>query len=109
MLRYLFRLFVNDADGKDRAAIDNLHNLCTVHLQRDFEIQVIDVSRCPDLAKQERILATPTLVKCIPSPRQCVVGDLADTEEVLRALALWEVTEGAAPGNDAAGAAHRPR
>jgi circadian clock protein KaiB len=93
MLRYSFRLFVSDVEGKDRAAIDNVQNLCAVHLQRDYEISVIDVNRRPDLAEKERILATPALVKIGPLPRQCVVGDLADVEEVLRALALWDENE----------------
>jgi circadian clock protein KaiB len=89
MLRYSFRLFVADAEGKDRAAIDNVQDLCARHLQREYEIAVIDVTRHPDLAEQDRILATPALVKSDPLPRQCVVGDLADRGEVMRALALW--------------------
>lgn len=89
MLRYSFRLFVTDAEGKDRAAIDNVQSLCATQLQRDYEIAVIDVNRHPDLAEQDRILATPALVKSDPMPRQCVVGDLADADEVMRALSLW--------------------
>lgn len=94
MQQYQFRLFVTDAEGQGRAAIDNVHTLCALHLQRDYAIAVIDVNRQPDLAEQERILATPALVKFDPLPRQCVVGDLADTDEVLRALALWGDTSG---------------
>ena len=109
MLRYSFRLFVSDVDGKDRAAIDNVHNLCAAHLQRDYEIAVIDVNRRPDLAEQDRILATPALVKADPLPRQCVVGDLADSDEVLRALALWEAPEYIAPAKDPPRALARPR
>lgn len=90
MLRYSFRLFVSDVEGKDRAAIESVHSLFEAHLARDYKIEVIDVNRRPDLAEQERILATPALVRADPLPRQCVVGDLADSEEVLRALALWE-------------------
>jgi circadian clock protein KaiB len=109
MLRYSFRLFVSDIEGKDRAAIDNVQNLCASHLQRDFEITVIDVNRRPDLAEQERVLATPALVKIGPLPRQCVVGDLADTEEVLRALSLWEESEYPVPTNDSTSTTLRPR
>ena len=109
MPRYSFRLFVSDVEGKDRAAIDNVQNLCTAHLQPDFEISVIDVNRRPDLAAQEGILATPALVKTTPLPRQCVVGDLADAEEVLRALALWEETDCIAPAKDPASATSKPR
>ena len=109
MSRYSFRLFVSDLEGKDRAAIDNVQNLCDAHLQPDFEISVIDVNRRPDLAEQEGILATPALVKTNPLPRQCVVGDLADTEEVLRALALWEEPDPTAPAKKPANATSKPR
>ena len=50
---------------------------------------VIDVLTQPDLADEERILATPTLVKEDPAPVRRIVGDLSDTEQVLLGLALW--------------------
>jgi circadian clock protein KaiB len=109
MLRYSFSLFVSDTEGKDRAAIDNVHNLCEVHLQRDYEISVIDVRHRPDLAEQARILATPALVKTGPLPRQCVVGDLADIDEVLRALSLWEEQAPFEQSNDSICVTVRPR
>ena len=109
MLRYSFRLFVNDAEGKDRAAVDNVQYLCEMHLQRNYEISVIDVNRRPDLAEQERVLATPALVKTGPLPRQCVVGDLADIEEVLRALSLWEEDVHPNAINDSVSNPSRPR
>lgn len=109
MLRYSFSLFVSDTEGKDRAAIENLQNLCEAHLQRDYEISVIDVRHRPDLAEQARILATPALVKTGPLPRQCVVGDLGDIEEVLRALSLWEEQAPVEQSNDSVCVAVRPK
>ena len=47
---------------------------------------VIDVLERPQLAEDERILATPTLIKQLPSPLRRVIGDLSDTEKVLLGL-----------------------
>lgn len=90
MLRYSLRLYVSDAEGKDQATVCQVQSLCSLHFGTDFEITVIDVNSRPELAQQERILATPALVKANPLPRQCVVGDLHDPDLVLGALALWD-------------------
>jgi circadian clock protein KaiB len=109
MVRYSFRLFVSDADGKDHAVIERFKGLCAAHLQQEYEIAVIDVRERPDLAECDRILATPALVRVSPLPRKCVVGDLADSEEVLRALALWEETAQIATADDSAITTRKPR
>ena len=40
----------------------------------------------PELAEDERILATPTLIKSLPLPLRRVIGDLSDKEKVLLGL-----------------------
>jgi circadian clock protein KaiB len=42
----------------------------------------------PELAEEERILATPTLVKQLPPPLRRVIGDLTNKEKVLFGLAV---------------------
>ena len=42
----------------------------------------------PKLAQNEKIIATPTLVKELPPPTRRIVGDLSDTENVLLGLEL---------------------
>ena len=42
----------------------------------------------PDLAEDEKILATPTLIKRLPPPLRRVIGDLSDREKVLLGLDL---------------------
>jgi circadian clock protein KaiB len=51
-------------------------------------VQVIDVLEHPEEAEQERILATPTLIKQLPPPLRRVIGDLSDREQVLLGLHL---------------------
>ena len=40
----------------------------------DFELQVIDVGEQPDLAEHFKLVATPSLVKIHPEPRQTLAG-----------------------------------
>ena len=49
-------------------------------------MEVIDVLERPRLAEDERILATPLLIKQLPPPLRRIIGDLSDREQVLLGL-----------------------
>ena len=46
----------------------------------------------PRLAKDDQILAIPTLVRKLPEPVRKIIGDLSNTERVLVGLDLRERT-----------------
>ena len=48
----------------------------------------IDVLKNPQLAEEDKILATPTLAKILPPPVRRIIGDLSDRERVLIGLDL---------------------
>ena len=49
---------------------------------------MIDVLKNPQLAEEDKILATPTLAKILPPPVRRIIGDLSDRERVLIGLDL---------------------
>ena len=49
-------------------------------------MQIIDVLENPQMAEDDRILATPTLIKQLPLPLRRIIGDLSDKEKVLLGL-----------------------
>ena len=51
-------------------------------------MKVIDVLKNPQLAEEDKILATPTLSKILPPPVRRIIGDLSDRERVLIGLDL---------------------
>jgi circadian clock protein KaiB len=53
------------------------------------------VLKNPQLAEEDKILATPTLAKILPPPVRRIIGDLSDRERVLIGLDLLydELTE----------------
>lgn len=64
----------------------NLRRICEQELAGRYELEIIDVLEHPQLAEDEKILATPTLIKQLPPPLRRVIGDLSDTEKVLLGL-----------------------
>lgn len=69
-------------------AIANLRRLCKEELAGCYELEIIDILEHPQLAEDERILATPTLVKQLPPPLRRVIGDLSNRDKVLLGLDL---------------------
>ncbi len=74
------------ASPRTNTAIANLQRICAQELDGQYDLEIIDVLEFPDLAEDEKILATPTLIKSLPLPLRRVIGDLSDTEKVLLGL-----------------------
>lgn len=85
---FKLQLFVAGETPRSHLAASNLRDLLEERGQEDYELEVIDVLERPDLAEQERILATPFVIKTAPLPVRRVVGDLSDFELASRALDL---------------------
>jgi circadian clock protein KaiB len=86
LTKYLLRLFVTGASSRTGTAIANLRRICEQELRGRYELEIIDVLEFPELAEDEKILATPTLIKSLPLPLRRVIGDLSNTEKVLLGL-----------------------
>ena len=90
--RYILRLYVTGSSGRSLKAVHNLKKICEEHLP-DYDLEVIDIYKNPDLARQEQIIAAPTLVKKLPQPLRKFVGDLSNTKKILIGLDLYERQE----------------
>jgi circadian clock protein KaiB len=88
MSNYLLKLYVTGQTPRSRRAIDNLRRICEDELRGQYEMHIIDVLERPQVAEDEKILATPTVVKELPMPIRRIIGDLSDTEKVLLGLDL---------------------
>ncbi|MEO3854440.1 circadian clock KaiB family protein [Acrocarpospora sp. B8E8] len=88
MTTYSFRLYVVGQTPRSASAASNLRGLCDTYLPGCHEIEVIDAAARPDLAEEERILATPTVIRVAPLPKFRVIGDLSDQGRVARFLGL---------------------
>ncbi len=80
------KLYITGRSPRAELAIANLRRLCTEELAGCYEIEIIDVLEHPQLAEDDRILATPTLIKQLPPPLRRVIGDLSNRDKVLLGL-----------------------
>ncbi len=94
------KLYITGQTARSLRAIANLQRICDEHLAGRCEMEVIDVLLVPQVAEDEHILATPTVVKERPLPARRIIGDLSDAGKVLLGLDL------APPPGPAGGAAH---
>lgn len=85
---FRLRLFVTGRSARSEMAIANLRRICESELDGRYQMEIIDVLEDPQRAEDERILATPTLIKEVPPPSRRIVGDLSDTDKVLAGLDL---------------------
>ena len=84
--KYVLTLYVTGTSPRTKVAIDNLDRICKQELDGRYELEIVDVLENPQRAEDEKILATPTLIKQLPPPLRRVIGDLSDKEKVLLGL-----------------------
>ena len=86
--KWLLRLYTAGQSPRSLAALDNLKRICEEHLSGRYSIEVVDLLKNPRLAKDDQIVAIPTLVRQLPPLLRKIIGDLSDTERALVGLQL---------------------
>ncbi|MBN1397743.1 MAG: circadian clock protein KaiB [Bacteroidetes bacterium] len=86
----ILRLYVAGQTPKAVKAFKNLKLICEEQLRGKYNLEVIDILKNPRLARDNQILAVPTLVRKLPLPVKKIIGDLSNTEHVLVGLDLKE-------------------
>jgi circadian clock protein KaiB len=74
--KYVLRLFVAGASDRSRQAVLRVRQLCEAELKDKCELEVIDIYQQPNLARDNQIVATPTLIKDLPLPVRRFIGSL---------------------------------
>ena len=90
--QYLLRLYVTGTTPASARAIERVSKICEERLQGRYELEVIDIYQKPALAKDEQIIATPTLVRVLPAPLRRFIGDLSKVDRILFGVDLREKT-----------------
>ena len=82
---YKFILFISGMSTKSSHAIENLRKISEQYLEKS-DLQIIDIRTDQQKAVEYQIIAVPTLLKVAPNPQRTILGDLSDTEKVLKIL-----------------------
>jgi circadian clock protein KaiB len=85
------KLYVAGKTPKSVTALNNLKKYCEEHLKGKYRLEIIDLSKKPQLAENDQIFAVPTLVRKVPVPIRKIIGDLSDEEKVLVGLNIVPV------------------
>jgi circadian clock protein KaiB len=82
------KLFVTGASPNSAKAVSNLKDICEKYFENRYELEIIDVYQQPTKASEEQIVALPMLLKFLPPPIKRFIGDLSDTQKVLKGLGI---------------------
>jgi circadian clock protein KaiB len=85
-IRQHLRLYVAGQSHASRLALSNVRQLCRDHLRNWHSLDIIDLQQRPQLARLDRVIIIPTLVRWFPGPSIKVTGNLSDPERLLKSL-----------------------
>ncbi len=85
---YVLQLYITGITSRSARAISNVRKICEEHLQGRYDLEIVDISQDPALAGGNQIIAAPTLIKIQPLPGRRFIGDMSQTERILRGLEL---------------------
>ena len=85
---YLLKLYIAGMSSRSVAAIRSIKRICEQHLCTGYELEIIDLYRCPDRAAEEQIIAAPTLIKKLPAPLRRLIGNMTDESRVMAGLGM---------------------
>lgn len=83
---FVLRLYIAGQTPKCMRAFANLKRICEQYLADRYQIEMIDLLTDPAQARNDQILAVPTLVRRVPVPVRKIIGDLSNTQRVLAGL-----------------------
>lgn len=89
--KWELRLYIAGQTPKSVLALKNITRYCEQHLTGEYEIEIIDLLKTPELAEGDQIFAIPTLVRKLPEPMRKIIGDLSNEEKVLVGLNIRTV------------------
>ena len=85
---YVLRLFITGASPNSIRAVENTKAICDKYLKGRYQLEIIDIHQQPQLAEGEDVIAVPLMIKKAPYPERRMIGDMSDTERVLKGLGL---------------------
>jgi circadian clock protein KaiB len=86
--KLVLQLYVSGMSLKSMEAIGNIKKICSELMEDSFQLEIIDLYKHPELASEQQIVFSPSLIKRLPLPKKILVGTFSDTEKVIRGLGI---------------------
>ena len=84
--KYILKLFVTGMLPNSVRAVANVKATCEMYIKDRYDLEIIDIYQQPFSALKENIIAIPVLIKKSPLPEQRIIGDMSDTEKIIKGL-----------------------
>jgi circadian clock protein KaiB len=88
---YILKLYITGASPNSAKAISNIKKICDRYLTNGYKLDIIDIYQQPAIARKEEIVALPLLIRTSPLPVKRLVGNMSDTQKVLKGLELQDL------------------
>jgi len=86
--RFSFVLFVAGASSRSLRAVQNAKAACEELLAGRYELEIVDIYKNPAAARDEQIVAVPTLLRKLPAPLRQVIGDLSVRQRLVASMGM---------------------
>jgi circadian clock protein KaiB len=86
--KLVLQLYVSGMSQKSMEAITNINRFCREYLEDAYDLEIIDIYKNPEKAFEQQIVFSPSLIKRYPEPKKILIGNLSDTEKVIKALGI---------------------
>ena len=80
---YVFHLYIAGMSAHSMRALDCVQRLCEGALKGRVQLKIVDLVQQPALAKDDNVIAVPTLIRIFPHPVRRMIGDLSDISGLL--------------------------
>jgi circadian clock protein KaiB len=84
----ILQLYVSGMSQKSMEAIENIKKLCDIHLHDAFDLEIVDIYKHPEVASEQHIIFSPSLIKKSPLPQRTLIGNFSDTAKVIKGLGI---------------------
>jgi circadian clock protein KaiB len=89
--KLVLQLYVSGMSPKSMEAIENIRRLCKEYLEDAFDLEIIDIYKNPELASDQQIVFSPSLIKLLPLPKKVLIGTFSDKQKVIKGLGIQVV------------------
>ena len=68
--KLILQLYVSGMSPKSMEAIENIKKICSELLEDSFQLEIIDLYKHPELASEQQIVFSPSLIKRNPCQKK---------------------------------------
>jgi circadian clock protein KaiB len=86
--KLVLQLYVSGMSPRSMEAIENINKICSEFLEDSFQLEIIDLYKHPEVASEQQVIFSPSLIKRHPLPKKTLVGTFSDTQKVIRGLGI---------------------